>query len=142
MARRRLASPFSRGDGTTRKLTHQSSQLFDLAADPWELEDLSGRPEHHAKLNELKKRLAEQQKVFGDNLFLSESSNRILLTDDFNQHPFGPATVEFPVEDLFPGSKVELSFGDGDHDFAPHDLPFMVRVGIIFARPVMMISLG
>jgi arylsulfatase A-like enzyme len=42
-------------------------QLFDLANDPWEIDDLSGKKEQAAKLAEMKKRLAEVQKRFGDN---------------------------------------------------------------------------
>jgi arylsulfatase A-like enzyme len=42
-------------------------QLFDLANDPWEINDLSGRPEHTARLAELKERLTRQQQLFGDN---------------------------------------------------------------------------
>ncbi len=41
-------------------------QLFDLANDSWEVNDLSARPEHAAKVAELKKLLARQQEAFGD----------------------------------------------------------------------------
>jgi arylsulfatase A-like enzyme len=41
-------------------------QLFDLSKDPWEIDDLSDKPEHAAKLAEMKKHLAAQQKLFGD----------------------------------------------------------------------------
>jgi arylsulfatase A-like enzyme len=43
-------------------------QLFDLASDPWEINDLSAAAEHAPKLAELKSRLAEQQTLFGDSL--------------------------------------------------------------------------
>jgi arylsulfatase A-like enzyme len=42
------------------------TQLFDLAADPHEMKDLSAAPEHVAKIKELMEVLAEQQKVYGD----------------------------------------------------------------------------
>jgi arylsulfatase A-like enzyme len=41
-------------------------QLFDLARDPWELEDLSGRSEQRARVDELKKLLVKEQASFGD----------------------------------------------------------------------------
>jgi arylsulfatase A-like enzyme len=43
-------------------------QLFDLAADPWEINDLSASAADAARLADLKVRLAEQQKSFGDRL--------------------------------------------------------------------------
>ncbi len=43
-------------------------QLFDLSRDPWELDDLSGKAEHAARLGELKRRLANEQKTFDDPL--------------------------------------------------------------------------
>src|SRR5262249_47977061 len=39
-------------------------QLFDLANDPWEIDDLSGKQEQAGKLADLKKRLALEQKLF------------------------------------------------------------------------------
>ena len=62
-----------------------------------------------------------------------------LLANHFHEHAFRSATIEFPVKDLFPRSEVELPLGDCHHDFASHDLPLVVRVGIVFARPVMVI---
>lgn len=41
-------------------------QLFDLANDAWEVNDLSASARHAATLRELKSRLAEQQDQFGD----------------------------------------------------------------------------
>jgi arylsulfatase A-like enzyme len=41
-------------------------QLFDVAADPWELRDLSADPAHAARLAEMKRRLAEQQNKYDD----------------------------------------------------------------------------
>jgi len=41
-------------------------QLFDLANDPWEINDLSARPEHAPRLTALKARLAEEQRRWGD----------------------------------------------------------------------------
>ncbi len=33
---------------------------------------------------------------------------------------------------MFPGAKIKLAIGDGDHHLTPHDLPFHVGVGIVF----------
>jgi arylsulfatase A-like enzyme len=41
-------------------------QLFEVVADPWELNDLSGSPAHASRLAEMKKLLAEQQDKFED----------------------------------------------------------------------------
>jgi len=41
-------------------------QLFDLARDPWELDNLAERPEHQSRLEQLKRKLAEYQDKFGD----------------------------------------------------------------------------
>jgi arylsulfatase A-like enzyme len=42
------------------------SQLFDLAGDPDEVADLSGKPEHAGRLAAMRKLLAEQQVKWGD----------------------------------------------------------------------------
>lgn len=41
-------------------------QLFDVAGDPWELNDLSAKPEHAMRLAAMKKLLVEQQEKWGD----------------------------------------------------------------------------
>ena len=38
-------------------------------------------------------------------------------------------------------AEVEFAGGDGDDDFASHDLPLHVSVGVVFARAVVMVSL-
>ncbi len=43
------------------------------------------------------------------------------------------AAVEFAVEDLFPRAEVEFVGGDRDHNFTAHNLPFEMRVGVVFA---------
>jgi hypothetical protein len=62
-----------------------------------------------------------------------------LLPDDLHQHPLAPSPVELTVEDLFPWAKVQFAFGDGDHHFAAHDLPFHVGVGIVLSRAVVLV---
>src|SRR5438067_13583995 len=64
------------------------------------------------------------------------------IPDDLHQDPLLPAPVELPVEDLLPGAEIELSFGDGDHYLAAHDLPLVMCVPIVLSRPVVVIALG
>ena len=40
---------------------------------------------------------------------------------------------------MFPGTEVELSFGDGDDDFAAHDLALEMSIGIIFAGAIVLV---
>ena len=65
-----------------------------------------------------------------------EPCERGLLADDLHQHALRPAAVEFAVENLLPRAEVELAVGDGDHDFAAHDLPLQVGVGVVLAGAV------
>jgi hypothetical protein len=44
------------------------TQLFDLQADPFEITDLSAKPEHAARVTDMLVRLAEEQKSVGDPL--------------------------------------------------------------------------
>ena len=64
----------------------------------------------------------------------------MLLADDFYEGAFATAPVEFTVEDLFPRPQVELAYGDGDDDFAAHDLAFQVGVRVIFAGAIVPVS--
>ena len=65
-----------------------------------------------------------------------------LLADDFYEDAFAAAAIELAVKDLFPGSEIELSFGNGDDDFASHDLAFHVGIGVIFAGAVVFVLGG
>src|SRR5262249_20928377 len=58
------------------------------------------------------------------------------VTDDFHQHPLAAPAVELAVENLLPGTEIELSFGDCHHNLAPHDLTLHVRIGVVFPRVV------
>ena len=42
----------------------------------------------------------------------------VLFTDDLDQHALAAAAIEFAVEDLFPGTEIELAAGDGNDDLA------------------------
>src|SRR6516164_2744845 len=72
----------------------------------------------------------------------SRKARKALLANDLNQSAFAAAAIEFAVEDLFPWAEVELAPGDGDHDFAAHDLAFHVGVGVVFAGAVMLVLGG
>src|SRR3990172_8630863 len=62
------------------------------------------------------------------------------LADDFDENALSAPSIELAVEDLLPGTEIELAIGDGDHHLAPHDLPLQVRVGIVLAGPVVAIA--
>jgi hypothetical protein len=57
-----------------------------------------------------------------------------LVSNYFHQHPFSSSPVEFPVENLFPWSKIKLAFGNRDDDFPAYDLPLEMGVGVVFDR--------
>src|ERR1700730_2006113 len=59
-----------------------------------------------------------------------------LLPNHLHEHLLRPAAVEFAVKDLLPGAEVELAGGDGDDDFAAHDLPLEMGVGVGIACTV------
>ena len=62
-----------------------------------------------------------------------------LFPDDLDQHPLRPMAVELAVEDLLPRPEVELALGDRHDDFAAHDLPFQVGVGVVLAGAVVVV---
>ena len=71
----------------------------------------------------------------------SESSN-VLFANNLHEDALLAATIELTVKDLFPGTEIELAFGDGDDDFPAHNLTFHMCVRIIFSRVVMAILRG
>jgi hypothetical protein len=64
------------------------------------------------------------------------------FTDDLHEDAFAAVAVEFAVEDLFPWTEIEFAVGDGDDDFAAHDLAFEVGVGVVFAGAVVVVLGG
>src|SRR5215471_11815173 len=62
-----------------------------------------------------------------------------LVPDDLHQRPLPPPSVEFAIENLLPGTKIESPFGDGHDHLAPHHLSFEVSVGIVFTSPVVLV---
>ena len=63
-----------------------------------------------------------------------------LVPDQLHQDPFPSATVEFAIENLFPGSKVELTVRDGDDDLSTHDLSLEVCITIVFTGLIVPIT--
>jgi hypothetical protein len=66
---------------------------------------------------------------------------QLLLADKLHEHPFITSTIEFTVEDLFPGAEIEPTFRDGDHNLSTHDLSLEVCVGVILAGAIVKIAL-
>src|SRR5947209_142211 len=67
------------------------------------------------------------------NLFIAS------LAENFYQGSFAAAAVKLAVEDLLPRAEVEPAGGDRNDNFPAHDLPLQMRVGVIFAGPVVFI---
>ena len=64
-----------------------------------------------------------------------------LLPDDLHQNPLPPPAIKLSVKYLFPGAEVEAAFGDGDDDFAAHDLALEMGVGVVLAGAVVVVVL-
>jgi len=63
-----------------------------------------------------------------------------LVSYYLDQNALRPLTIELAVEDSFPRSEIESTFGDGNDDFAAHDLSFVMGVSVIFARAVVLVA--
>jgi hypothetical protein len=66
----------------------------------------------------------------------SHGKARRLLANNFYQCTLPPSTVKLTIENLFPRTKIQFAFRDRHHDFPSHDLPFEMRIRIVFSRPV------
>ena len=64
-----------------------------------------------------------------------------LVTNDLDENTLPSATIEFPVEDLFPWSEVKFTLRYSNNDFSPHDLSFHVRICVVFTGSVVRINL-
>jgi hypothetical protein len=62
-----------------------------------------------------------------------------LFPDDLYQNSLLTPPVKLTVKDLFPGTEIQFSIGDGHDHFATHHLPFHVRIRIIFSSSVVAI---
>ncbi|VTR70089.1 hypothetical protein DESC_780278 [Desulfosarcina cetonica] len=56
-----------------------------------------------------------------------------LFPDDLHQHPLFTAAIKLTIENTLPGAEIQAPLRNG-HDHLPaHDLPFHMRIGIVFA---------
>ena len=62
-----------------------------------------------------------------------------LFSNNFYKHPFFSSSIKLSIKNLFPGSKIELSGSDCNHDFSAHNLSFHVSVCIIFRIVVLVL---
>ena len=69
-------------------------------------------------------------------------SGETSLSYYLDQHSLCASAVEFAVEDLFPRAEIQFALGDGDDDFAAHDLALEMGVGVVFAGAVVLIGAG
>ena len=72
----------------------------------------------------------------------NEHDSWYLLSDNLEQHPLVPFSVEFEVEDLFPGAEVKPSFCNGDHALSAHDSTLQVCIGIVLVAVVLVLAVG
>ena len=71
---------------------------------------------------------------------LAASSYQGTFADDLDEDTLVAAAIELAVENLLPGAEVELAFRDGDDNFAAHDLPFEMCVGVVFESVVFVLG--
>jgi hypothetical protein len=63
-----------------------------------------------------------------------------LLSDDFDDDPFGSLPIEFTVEQALPWAKVDPAIGDGQHDLVMQQEIFEVGIAIVFTCLMMAIA--
>src|SRR5437773_3904491 len=73
--------------------------------------------------------------------FSSVFSLGLLLANNFYHDSLASATIKLAVENLFPWSKIKPAGGNRNNDFPTHYLSLVMRVAIIFAGAVVMITL-
>lgn len=65
-----------------------------------------------------------------------------LLADYLHQYPLPSFPIELAVENLLPGAKIQLPFGNGHHHLAPHDGALQMGIGIILKAIVLILRIG
>ena len=63
-----------------------------------------------------------------------------LLSDDFDDDPFGALPIEFTVEETLPGAKVDPAIGDGQDNLVMEQEVFEVGIAVVLACLVMAIG--
>src|ERR1700690_1330796 len=71
-----------------------------------------------------------------------EDKPSCLFSHHFNDDSLVALAVEFGVEDLLPGAKVEFTAGDRDYDFVVNDQRFQVSISVVFTGLVMPVVLA
>ena len=66
----------------------------------------------------------------------------LLFSYDLNEHSFLPFSVEFTVEDLLPGSEVELASRYGNDRLSAHYAAFEMGIGVILVSVVPVLRIG
>src|SRR5688572_13338415 len=62
-----------------------------------------------------------------------------LFPHHFHDDALATLAVEFRVEDLFPWPEVECAAGDRQHHLVSHERALQVRIGIVFARLMVLV---
>ena len=75
-------------------------------------------------------------KSFAKQFLVPSSKNKPLLADDFYEDALFAFAVEFAIEDLLPGTEIELAAGDGNDHLPAHDAALEVRVGVVLEAVV------
>jgi hypothetical protein len=57
-----------------------------------------------------------------------------LIPNDLDQHSLPASAVEFAVEDPLPRAKVQTAVGHRNDDFAAHDPPLQMSIGMVLPR--------
>jgi len=65
-----------------------------------------------------------------------------LFPNYFDQNPFFPFPIEFPIKKLFPWSEIEFPLCDGYDDFASHDGSLQVGIGIVLVAVMLVLGVG
>src|SRR5207249_10244079 len=60
----------------------------------------------------------------------------VLFANDLNENSLLSSAIKLSIEDLLPGSKVQLTARNSDDHLASHDLPLDMRIGIVLSGVV------
>ena len=63
-----------------------------------------------------------------------------LFADNLDEHPFFSFAIKLPVENLFPGTKVQPPFCDGNNDFPTYDLALVMGIAVILSGSVVLVA--
>src|SRR5262245_21981125 len=63
------------------------------------------------------------------------------LAEYLDQDPLAALAVKLEVEDVFPGSEMQLSIGDRHDHLAAHNLALQVCVCVVFSCPVVLVTI-